>query len=219
MLSNRKIILMIVLLAMVSLTAYIVVVIIPARLAEKSYNAAKQIGKDISKAFQFTPEIEVNNIIVLQQQTAVLELATIKQQFQHQYAWTNTWAGSTKKITISGIFESKAGFDLNRRFSISLDDKKAVVILPEPQVLSVELISDVKFNDEHGVWNWVNGQDRANAINAFQRDARKFAAQADFVQQAKVNMERQLGRILQQHQKEMEIKFVNEPVRKTTEER
>jgi len=219
MFSNKKIFLVIILLAMVSFTAYVIVVVIPARLAEKSYDGAKQIGRDIAKAFQFTPEITVNNTVVLQQQTPILELATIKQQFQHQYSWTNTWAGSTKKIDIQGVFESKAGFDLNKKFSIHINNDKAIVILPPPQVLSVELIGDIKFNDEHGVWNWVNEQDRAHAIEAFQRDARKFAAQANFIQQAKVTMEEKLRSILKSHGKEMAIRFENDTINRVIRER
>jgi hypothetical protein len=105
--SSRKIILLILLLITVSVTAYVIVVVIPARLAEKSYEGAKQIGRDISKVLQFTPEIKVNNTIVLQQQTPILELATVSQKFQHQYDWVNTWMGSTKKINISGVFEAR----------------------------------------------------------------------------------------------------------------
>lgn len=207
MVSNKKIVLIILLLIAFSATAYFMLVIIPARLAQQTYDGARRIGKDIASAFQLTPEVIVNNTIVLQQKTPVLELATIKQQFQHQYAWKNTWAGSTKKINISAIFESKAGFDLNKRFSVALHNDHATVILPEPQVLSVELVGDVEFRDEHGIWNWVNQQDRANAIEAFQRDARTYAQQADFISLAKKNAEEKLAAILKAHGKTAEIVF------------
>lgn len=212
MLSNRKIILLIVLLIVLSGASYFIIVVVPAKLAQQSYAGAKQIGKDIASAFKFTPEITVNNTVVLQQQTPILELATIKQQFQHQYAWTSTWAGSTKKINISGIFESKAGFDLNKKFSIVIHNEKAFVTAPAPEVLSVELVGDIKFSDEHGIWNWVNEQDRANAIAAFQRDARTYAQQAEFIQHAKVAMEEKLRAILKGHGKEMDIRFSNDGV-------
>ena len=207
MLSSRKIILTIVLLIVLSITAYIILVFIPTRLAQRSYEGAKQIGRDISKVFQVTPEITVNNIIVLQQQTPILELATVSQKFQHQYSWTNTWMGSTKKIYITGIFEAKAGFDLKRKFAIRIEDTDAMVLLPPPEILSVELLGEVKFQDEHGVWNWVNTDDRAKAINAFQQDARTYAAQAQFVHQAEINMEKKLEEILALHGKKMVIGF------------
>ncbi len=210
MFSNKKIVLIILLLLVLSASGYFMLVVIPAKVARQTYDGARQIGKDIASAFQLTPEVTVNNTIVLQQKSPVLELATIKQQFQHQYSWRNTWAGSTKEITISGVFESKAGFDLQKKFSIALYEDHAVVVLPSPQVLSVELIGDISFSDEHGIWNWVNQQDRANAIEAFQRDARTYAQQAEFIQLAKKNAEEKLAAIFKTHGKTAEIVFVKD---------
>lgn len=207
MFANRKIILLIILLITLSITAYVIVVVIPTRLAERSYEGAKQIGRDISEAFQFTPEITVNNTVVLQQQTPILELATLSQKFQHQYEWTNTLLGSTKKINITGSFEAKAGFDLQKKFSIQINDNIAIVTLPEPQLLSLESLPDVKFKDENGFWNWVDMEDRSKAMNAFTGDAKKYAEQAQFVAQAQQAMEKKLKEILVLHGKEVEIRY------------
>ena len=167
MFGRAKLILIIILLFAVCVTAYVIVVVIPTQLAQRSYEGAKQIGHDISEAFQFTPEITVNNTVVLQQQTPILELATLSQNFRHEYEWTNTRLGSTKKINIKGSFEAKAGFDLNKRFALEITDDKALVFLPKPQLLSIESLNDTKFEDEDGYWNWVNMDDRSMAINAF----------------------------------------------------
>lgn len=207
MFSNRKIVLVIILLVTVSIAAYVLLVVIPAQLAEKSYNGAKQIGHDIREAFQVTPEITVNKTIILQQQAPVLELATLTQKFQHQYEWTNTTLKSTKKIKITGTFDAKAGFDLNKKFSIRIEENKAYITLPRPQLLSIESLSDVKFEDENGYWNWINENDRSMAMNAFTQDARDYAAQADFVQQAQRNMEQKLKEILTLHGKEVVIEY------------
>lgn len=207
MFANRKLILIIILLITLCVTAYVIIVVIPSQLAERSYEGAKQIGRDISEAFQFTPQISVNNTVVLQQQTPILELATISQRFQHQYEWANTWLGSTKKIYIRGSFEAKAGFNLNKKFSIQIDEDKAVVTLPKPQLLSIESLHDVKFEDENGVWNWVDMDDRSRAMNAFTGDAKKYAEQAQFVNQAREAMEKKLTEILKLHGKEVTIRY------------
>jgi len=207
MFGNVKIILLTILLITLGITAYVLVVVIPAQLAERSYEGAKQIGRDISEAFQFTPEITVNNTIVLQQQTPILELATVSQKFQHQYSWRNTWLGSTKEIRIRGSFDAKAGFDLNKKFSIQIEDEKAIVTLPKPQLLSMESLNDVKFEDENGVWNWVDMEDRSKALNAFTADARKYAEQAQFILQAQEVMEKKLTEIMKQHGKEVTIRY------------
>lgn len=208
MVSNKRIVLLTLLFVVLSIAAYVIVVVVPARLAENAYEGAKQIGRDISKIFQITPEVVVNNTIVLQQQTPILELATVSQKFQHQYDWTNIWLRSTKKILIKGIFEAKAGFDLQKKFTVHINDNKATVVLPAPQILSVELLGNATFKDEQGVWNWVNNDDRSKAMNAFQQDARKYADHADFIEQAKNNLKKDLTAIFNRHGKEVDIKFV-----------
>ena len=207
MFGRARLILIIIFLITVCVTAYVIVVVIPTQLAERSYEGAKQIGRDISKAFQFTPEITVNNTVVLQQQTPILELATLSQNFRHEYEWTNTRFGSTKKISIKGSFEAKAGFDLNKRFALEIYEDKALVFLPKPQLLSIESLNDIKFEDENGYWNWVDMNDRSKAINAFTSDARKYAQQAEFVTKAQQAMENKMREILKLHGKEMEIHY------------
>ncbi len=205
--SNRRLVLFIILLIVLSSTAYIILVMIPSRLAQQSYEGAKQIGRDIAKVFHVTPEVTVHNTVVLQQQTPILELATLSQKFQHRYDWTNTWLGSTKKINIEGTFEAKAGFDLRKKFSIQIDGNKAVVTLPKPELLSMEFLGDVSFSDENGVWNWVQPEDRARAMNAFTRDARRYGEQSNFVRQSQQEMEKKLKEILELHGKDVEIRY------------
>jgi hypothetical protein len=207
MFSNRKLVLIIVLLLAISFTGYFFVVYIPAKAVRQSYEGAKEIGRDIRDFFQFTPEVTVNNIIILEQQTPIMELATLKQTFTHQYQWTNTWMKSTKKIKITGTMEAKAGYDLNRKFKIEINDDKAIITLPHPQLLSLEPQGDIRFEDENGIWNWVKPEDRSLAINAFTSDAKLYASKADFVQQARKNMEEKLIEILKSHGKTVEIRY------------
>lgn len=205
--NNRKIILYIVLMIAVCVTAYVLLVAIPARVATQAYDGAKRIGKDIRDAFQVTPEITINNTIILQQQADVFELAMLSQQFQHEYDWKNTWMGSTKKIMIKGTFEAKAGFDLEKVFKIDITEDKAIVTLPQPELLSLTPRHDFTFKDEQGIWNWVSPDDRTRAINAFTKDAHRYADHADFINRAKDAMEKKLKEILQSHGKTVEIQY------------
>ncbi|RAW02831.1 DUF4230 domain-containing protein [Pseudochryseolinea flava] len=211
MFSNRKIILLIILLITICCTAYFIVVYVPASLARKSYDGAKEIGKDIRDLFHFTPEVKVNNTVVLQQQTPILELATINQTFQHRHEWMNTWMKSTKKITITGTMEAKAGFDLNQKFSIDIRDDKAYVTLPRAKLLSIESKGDIVFKDENGIWNWVDAADRSKAINAFTNSARDYAANANFIQESQKQVVDKLTQILQAHGKTVIIQFDDMP--------
>lgn len=202
---NLKLLTLLILVA--TLSVYVIFVTIPTQLAKRSYDGAKMLGEDIRKALQFTPEIIVNNTVVLNQQTPVLELSVLSQNFEHRYVWENAWLGSTKKISISGGFTAKVGFDLRQKFSITLRDEKAYVSLPQPRTLSVESLGDIRYRDEQGIWNWVSTDDRTRATNAFITDARRYANRAGFVQDAKKKMESQLNELLRPHAKEVIIDY------------
>jgi hypothetical protein len=195
----------IVLLVIGIIAAYVLLVIIP----EKSYETARSIGRDFKEAFQFTPEITVKHTIILNQQTAILELATLSQNFYHRYTWTNTWAGSTKQIDIAGTFEAKCGFDLQEKFSIHLEGNRATVYLPEPKILSVEAQGDMSFRDENGYWNWVRDEDRARATNAFITDARRYAERATFIENSKASTEEKLQALLKPYVEEVIFVYPN----------
>lgn len=204
---SRNLKLLIALIVVGTISAYVIFVVLPEQLARKSYEGARTLAEDIRKAMQFTPEVKVENTIVLNQQTSVFELSVLDQNFEHRYVWENSWLGSTKKIFISGTFDAKVGFDLHRKFSITLRDNKAYVQLAEPRVLSVESRGDITYRDEQGVWNWVSVNDRTKATNAFFRDARRYADDAPFVNDAKGAMEKRLRELLAPHVEEVIIDY------------
>lgn len=210
---NRRIVLLIALLITLTISAYIVLVVIPARFARQSYEGAQTLARDIREAFQFTPEIRVNNTVILQEQRDILELALTSQRFRHEYVWNNTWMGSTKRIMITGTFEAKAGFDLGQKFSIDLRDDRAYVTLPRATLLSVAPRHDMTFRDENGIWNWVDASDRSRAVNAFTRDAERITRNARWISQAEEALEKRLSTILKQHGKEPVFVY-DEAVRK-----
>jgi hypothetical protein len=183
---------------------------IPFYLASRAMESARQIGKDINDVFHFTPEVTVNNKTVLQQETPILELATVSQKFNHQFEWSEVFLKSTKTIIINGSFEAKAGFDLRKKFEIRITDDRALVILPEPELLSLQPTGDMKFEGYNGLWNYLTDESRSKALNAFHADAKKQAEKATYAN-AKMNAEVQLRKILESHGFEVEIRY-REPV-------
>lgn len=204
---SRNLKLLIALIIFGTLSAYVLLVTIPTMMAQRSYEGAKTLAEDFRKAFQFTPEVKVNHVIVLNQQTPAFELSVLSQNFEHRYTWENSWLRSTKKIFISGTFNAKVGFDLQEKFSITLRDNKAFVSLPAPQTLSVESQGDIQYRDENGIWNWVDVEDRTRATNAFISDARQYANRATFVSDAKKIMEERLKLLLKPYSEEVVINY------------
>lgn len=204
---SRNLKLLISLLIVGTISAYLLLVTIPTMMAKRSYEGAKTLAEDFRKAFQFTPEVKVNNVVVLNQQVPSFELAVLSQDFEHRYTWENSWLRSTKKIFISGTFSAKVGFDLHEKFSITLRDNKAFVSLPPPETLSVESHSDIQYRDQNGIWNWVDIEDRTRATNAFISDARRFANRAPFVNDARKAMEDRLRVLLKPYAEEVIVDY------------
>ncbi|HEX7014130.1 MAG TPA: DUF4230 domain-containing protein [Cyclobacteriaceae bacterium] len=212
MFSNRRILLVIVLLLTVCLAAYVLLVVIPRRVAEQSYDGARKIGQDFRELFQATPQITVNSRVIVERESAILEVAAISRQFHHRYQWTNTHFGSTKKIEVSGTFESKAGFDINESFAVDIQDGRAIITLPEPRILSVSLLGDLEFRDENGYWNWVDSDDRTQAINAFMEDARQYARRSLSRERIRQTVAERVAGIVGKHVREVEVRVGNETV-------
>ena len=204
---SRNLKLFIILIITLTVSGYIFLVVIPTEMARRSYEGAKALAEDIRNAFRFTPEVRVNNTIILNQETSVFELSVLQQNFGHRFIWENSWLGSTKKIFIAGTFDAKVGFNLHEKFSITLSDDKAYVSLPQPRILSVESLGNISYRDENGIWNWVDIDDRTRATNAFIRDARRFAEQAAFKDRAKAEMEKRLSALLKPYAEEVVVTY------------
>jgi hypothetical protein len=212
MFSSRKIFLWIVLLLTICFSVYILAIVIPKKFAEQSYQGAKRIGQELGQIFGTTPEVRVNNTIVLGEEKEILELATLSQQFQHQYTWENKWLNSTKKIFITGQFKAKAGFNIDQNFRVSISNQHAIVMLPPPILLSLEPLGDYTFRDEHGVWNWVDNNDRAQALNSYTADAKRYAERASFVDGAKKNIEEKMMEVFSSHHMTVSFEYTNIPI-------
>ncbi len=71
-------------------------------------------------------------------------------------------------------------------------------------------MGDIKFKDEHGWWNPIKSEDRTAAINAFNNDAKRYAAQADFVKDAQQAFETKIREIMRAHGKSVTIEYSGE---------
>lgn len=144
--------------------------------AEPAVELAKRIADGISRRLQLRPEIRVDRQTVLEAETPVLELATVRREFAHEYEWEHQWLGSTKRLRLRGVFAAKAGFDLNEKFFLEIrsDDLSVDIGLPEPRVLGVEMIG-YRAEEEEGFWNKLSAEEREQAVNALIASARRSA--------------------------------------------
>lgn len=162
---------------------------------EPAVELARRIADGVARRLQFRPEVRIGRETVLQAQTPILELATVRREFAHQYEWEHQWLGSTKRLQLRGTFAAKAGFDLARDFYLELDprDSRVVLVWPEPEVLGVEMLSYAAEETE-GFWNKLSAEERTAAVNALLESARESAScHGDLTTEAQRLLERQVG--------------------------
>jgi hypothetical protein len=163
--------------------------------AEPAVELAKRIADGISRRLQFRPEVRVDRVTVMQGETPVLELATVRREFTHEYEWEHQWLGSTKRLHLRGTFAAKAGFDLGENFYLEIDsnDLQVELGLPEPRVLGVEMIA-YRAEEEEGYWNKLSAEEREQAVNALLASAREAAAKdPSLTDEARRMLEAQIG--------------------------
>jgi len=163
--------------------------------AEPAVELAERIVDGISRRMQFRPEVRVDRVTVMQGETPVLELATVRREFTHEYEWEHQWLGSTKRLHLRGTFAAKAGFDLGENFYLEIDsnDLQVELGLPEPRVLGVEMIA-YRAEEEEGYWNKLSAEEREQAVNALLASAREAAAKdPSLTDEARRMLEAQIG--------------------------
>lgn len=167
---------------------------VTGRSTQAGYELTKQALTDLAEALQFTPKVIVGEKTVLQQDAKIRELATASKNFEHTYAYTHSWLGSTKTIELKGQFLAKAGFHVNDQFTLTTDERTASAVLRHPpaQLISCELQSVQVLKDEDGWWNKLSPQEREEAQNKLISTAKEAAMKSGVLDQAVQNLAERL---------------------------
>jgi len=151
--------------------------------------------------FNFTPRVKIDQIIVIEQNAPIMEVATVSRQLIVDYTWAHTWLGSTKSIHMIGTFTAKAGFDLKEPFTIEIDRSPLRVraSLPPPRVLSITMDSFRIAADESGWWNRISDADREAGVENLQSTARAQAESSGMLDEARTSAEQRIRDIVQKN--------------------
>ena len=150
------------------------------------------------EALQLTPQISVKNQIIVNQTSPIAELAVVSKDFVCQTRYTHTWLRSEKSIDLQATFRVKAGFDLREpvRVAIAGHPPKADIALPQPKILSCEIVSEGILNESAGVWNWLGPEDHQAALEKITKEARAQAERSSLKDDAKAEIEKKLQGLL-----------------------
>ncbi len=124
------------------------------------------------------PRVKVNEQVVFEQASPVLELAVLNRETTVERETENTWLGSTKRLRVRGVFRVKAGFDLQQPITASVDDGHADTIrvqMPPPKLLSVELEKIEVLTMDNGLWNHVQPEEFEQEVNLLNLEAHRKA--------------------------------------------
>jgi hypothetical protein len=166
------------------------------------YRIPRQLGHAVAdsfrSAFNFQPQVTINNIVVLEQSSPIAELAMESKRVFAQRLYQSTWAYSTKTMEMYGVFTAKAGFDLTQPFVVKIQrmPPKIFVKLPQPKLLSLQLDNYHILRDEDGYWNKLDASEREAAFTELQKNARQKVLASPLLAESKIEIEKRIQEIV-----------------------
>jgi uncharacterized protein DUF4230 len=176
----------------------------PARTAAQSTAQLERLGRDIRAAFidvaHLQPKITIKDRVYFEQTAPTAELATVVRRTEVEHEFLHSWAGSTKRIQLHGVFVVKAGFDLHKKFSVDVRENEIDVRLPPAQILGVEEQKVDVLAFENGFWNRISPDDIENELQVLPQLARQKATEAGLAAEAERTLKEQLEQKIQMKQ-------------------
>ncbi len=170
---------------------------------------AGNVAEGFQEFFNFTPRVTIDQIVVIQQSTPIMEVSTLSRNLFVEDRWEDQWMGSTKTVEIQGSLTVKAGFDLREPFTINITRYGLAIqaSLPEPKILSLEMNTYNIIKDENGWWNRVTDQDREKAFYRLRTAARKAAEESGILEEARATAKERIREIVQRNGSTVEFWF------------
>lgn len=170
----------------------------PARTISQSTEDLERLGKDLRAAFidiaHLQPRITINNKTVVDAPMPTAELAVLERELKVKREFQHSWAGSSKRIKLSGTFLVKAGFDLRQDVAVDVRPDEIVIQLPHAIIVGVEESHVDVLALENGLWNRITGADLENELGQLPEMARKQAQEIDLPTEAEQDLQRQLNK-------------------------
>ena len=188
----------------------------PARTIGQGTEDLERLGNDLRSAFidiaHLQPRITVNNrTIVDEAASPTAELAILTKQLKVKREFLHTWAGSSKRIKLSGTFLVKAGFDLRQDVAVDVRPDEILIRLPHAQIVGIEEKQVDVLSLENGLWNRISGADLQNELAQLPEMARRQAEEVSLPAEAEQELQRQLSKRLRARQP-VKLVFANSPL-------
>ena len=177
----------------------------PARTVGQGAEDIERLGRDLRSAFidiaHLQPRITINNRTIASESPApAAELAILTKQFKVKREFLHTWAGSSKRIKLSGTFLAKAGFDLRQDVTVDVRPDEIVIQLPHADIVGIEEKHVDVLALENGLWNRISNVDLENELAQLPEMAKRQALEENLPAEAEQELQRQLSKRLRVQQ-------------------
>lgn len=104
----------------------------------------------------------INNSVVVDRVQKVAKLVSSETTLRDVVTYENTWYGSTKRSLVVVTGKVLAGINLDIGSSVQIDEKakRIMINLPQPQILGIEITEMKTYDEQRGLWNPFNADDR-----------------------------------------------------------
>ncbi len=136
----------------------------------------------------------VTQEMVIQEIRAVAKLVSSEATVRDVVTYENTRYGSTKRALIVVTGKILAGIDLERGTEVRIDStaKHITIIMPEAQVLAVDIVQLRTYDEQRGLWNPFQPEDRDAIYQTVRRQLHVAAADMGLVARANESAARML---------------------------
>jgi hypothetical protein len=149
----------------------------------------KKVALGIKDLFQ--AKVTISNSSVSLQQEDIAELALLKRKTLCYTKYESRYLGGYAALIIRGEFVVKAGYDLNKGCNITFDEKDRTVriVLPQPQILSIETVSQSIFHRQDDFLKQLQPDEVATAYEQNGETARREAVELGVTEEAEARMQ------------------------------
>ena len=197
-------------------TVALLTLLVIDRCTYSAERAVDHVRDAFASVLQVQPKITVNERVVQTQTAPIAELAVVSRQElvslgfdEHKELWSYPLPLTGKKLSVSGTYQVKAGYDLREPFSVTIDPAthRIAATLPPAKILSVEQVGDLTFQGEDSWLNRLSDDERAKAVNDLAALARQAAQGSSLRHDADDQVKTRLDQLLAHNGEKVEIQW------------
>jgi hypothetical protein len=178
------------------------------------------VAAAFSEVLHVQPQVTVNERVVLSQTAPIAELAVVTKEElvsigldSHLEVLSFQIPLTEKKLTAEATFRTKAGFDLQQPFSVTIDPATHALkaVMPHAKILSVEQVSDVALHGDDAMLNRITDDDRSQILKNLIAAAHDAAEKSGLKLEAEQQVTQRLNELMKHNGQSLQIDWDSTP--------